>query len=186
MAPSGSFPWKPRREWTVERADMRKLKRDRLLEAQCEADIVQVVRAYLGEWTPGELAFLPPQSRPGKIRDGEDLSLLAFEVTRARFAAEDWSAAELEDEIKEHVYEYERHMRASRISGGKEVLEIMITGVAELTEDTIKLRLRKIAKLATAFLDRRAGLLREESTAPGRELALIPEAKRAFRAAAET
>ena len=38
----------------------------------------------------------------------------------------------LEDEIKEHVYEYERHMRASRISGGKEVLEIMITGVPSL------------------------------------------------------
>jgi hypothetical protein len=103
-----------------------------------------------------------------------------------KVVTEDWSAAELEDEIKEHVYEYERHMRASRISGGKEVLELIITGVAELTEDTIKLRLKKIAKLATAFLNRRAGLLREEATAPGRELALIFEAKRVFRAAAET
>src|SRR5258706_4004894 len=84
----------------VERADMRKLKRDRLLEAQCEADIVQVVRAYLGEWMPDELAQLPPQSRPGKIRDGEDLSTLAFEVTRARFAVEGRRAAELMCEME--------------------------------------------------------------------------------------
>lgn len=79
---------------------MRKLKRDRLLEAQCEADIVQVVRAYLGEWMPDELALLPPQSRPGKIRDGEDLSSLAFEVTRARFAAEGPRAGELMCEME--------------------------------------------------------------------------------------
>jgi hypothetical protein len=52
-----------------------------------------------------------------------------------KVVTEDWSAAELEDEIKELVYEYERHMHASKISGAKEALEIMITGVAELTDD---------------------------------------------------
>jgi hypothetical protein len=103
-----------------------------------------------------------------------------------KVVTEDWTAAELEDEIKEHVYGYERHMRASRILGAKEALEIVITGVAELTEDAIKLRLGKIAKLAAAVLNRRASLLREESTAPGRELALIPEVKRAFPALAKT
>ena len=97
-----------------------------------------------------------------------------------KIVAEDWSAAELEDEIKELVFEYERHMRASRISGAKEALEIMMTGAAELAEDAIKLRFGKIAKLAAAILNRRATLLREESAAPGRELALIPETKRAF------
>lgn len=100
-----------------------------------------------------------------------------------KIVAEDWSAAELEDEIKELVYQYERHMRASRISGAKEALEIMITGAAELAEDVVKLRLGKLAKLATAILNRRAVLLREESTAPGRELALIPETHRTFPAA---
>lgn len=97
-----------------------------------------------------------------------------------KIVAEDWSTAELQDEIKELVYEYERHMRASRISGVKEALEIIITGAAELAEDAIKLRLGKIAKLAAAVLNRRATLLREEATAPGHELALIPETKRAF------
>lgn len=102
-----------------------------------------------------------------------------------KVVAEDWTAAELEDEIKELVYEYERHMRASKISGAKEALEIVITGAAELAEDVIKLRLGKLAKLASAILNRRAALLREEFTAPGRELALIPEIKRAFPASTQ-
>jgi hypothetical protein len=102
-----------------------------------------------------------------------------------KIVAEDWSAAELEDEIKELVYEYEWHMRASRISGAKEALEIMITGAAELTEDVIKLRLGKLAKVAAAILNRRVVRLQEESAAPGRELALIAETKRAFPAAAD-
>jgi hypothetical protein len=102
-----------------------------------------------------------------------------------KIVAEQWSAAELGDEIKELVYEYERHMRASRISGAKEALEVMIVGAAELAEDIVKLRLSKIAKFAAAILNRRASLLREEATAPGRELALIPETRRAFRTAAE-
>lgn len=97
-----------------------------------------------------------------------------------KMVAEDWSAAELEDELKELVYEYERHMRASRISGVKEALEIVVTGAAEIAEDVIKLRLGKLSKLAAAILNRRAALLREEAGAPGRELALIPEIKRAF------
>lgn len=90
-------------------------------------------------------------------------------------------AAELEDEIKEQVHEYERDMRASRISG----MRVHDNGRCRAyREDMVKLRLGKIAKLAAAILNRRATLLREESAAPGRELALIPEAKRAFPAAA--
>ncbi|WOH59916.1 hypothetical protein [Bradyrhizobium sp. BWC-3-1] len=54
-----------------------------------------------------------------------------------KMVAEDWSATELEDELKELVYEYERHMRTSRISGVKEALEIVVTGAAEITEDVI-------------------------------------------------
>lgn len=94
--------------------------------------------------------------------------------------AENWSAAELEDEIKELVYQYDRHMRASEMSGAKEALEIVITGAAELVEDVVKLRFGKLAKLATAMLNQRAARLREDSTAPGSELALIPETRRAF------
>jgi len=94
--------------------------------------------------------------------------------------AENCNAVELEDEIKELVYQYERHMRASKMSGAKEALEIVITGAAELVEDIVKLRLGKLARLATAVLNQRATRLRDESTAPGHELALIPETRRAF------
>lgn len=100
-----------------------------------------------------------------------------------KIVAEQWSASELEDEIRELIYEYERHMRASRISGAKEALEVMITGAAELAEDIVKLRLGKIAKLVAGILQRRASVLQEETTAPGRELALIPETRLAFSAA---
>ncbi|MCK1737487.1 hypothetical protein IVA79_26765 [Bradyrhizobium sp. 138] len=93
-----------------------------------------------------------------------------------KMVAEDWNAAELEDELKELVYEYERHMRTSRISGVKEALEIVVTGAAEITEDVIKLRLGKLSKLAAAIIYRRAALLRDEATArPVASFALIPE-----------
>lgn len=71
-------------------------------------------------------------------------------------------------------------MRASKMSGAKEALEIVTTGAAELVEDVVKLRLGKLAKLAMAMLNQRAARLRDESTAPGHELALIPETRRAF------
>lgn len=94
--------------------------------------------------------------------------------------AEDWSAAELEDEIEYLIYEYERHMRASRISGAKEALQVIITGTAEVAESVVKLRLGRLSKLAVAALDNGASFLRSETSAPGRELALIPEARRIF------
>lgn len=94
--------------------------------------------------------------------------------------AENCNAAELEDEIRELVYQYELHMRASKMSGAKEALEIVIAGTAELVEDVLKLRLGKLAKLATATLNQRAARIRDESIAPGSELALIPEMRRAF------
>jgi hypothetical protein len=71
-------------------------------------------------------------------------------------------------------------MRASRIFGAKEALEVTIAGAAELAEDVVKLRLGKIAKLAGAILNRRASLLQDEANARGRELALIPETRLAF------
>lgn len=99
-----------------------------------------------------------------------------------KIVAEEWSAAELEDEIKELVYAYEQHMRVSRISGVKESLEVIITGAAELAEDVVKLRLAKLGRLVVAILNRRASLLREDVMAPGQELALIPETRRTFSA----
>jgi hypothetical protein len=97
-----------------------------------------------------------------------------------RIVTEEWSQAELEDEVRELVYEYETHLSAARLSGGKGVLTCIITGTADLTEDIIKLRLAKIANFVSAMIDRKTKLLETELQAPGRELALIPELKKRF------
>jgi hypothetical protein len=97
-----------------------------------------------------------------------------------KIVAEDWAQAELEDEVRELVYEYESHLRMARLTGGKGVLTCIITGAAELAEDVIKLRLAKITELVTAVIDRKSKLLEPELRAPGRELALIPELKERF------
>ena len=66
-----------------------------------------------------------------------------------KVVAEDWTSAELEDEIRELVYEYERHMRMSKLFGTKETLEILITGAADLVEDAVKLRFGELPERAT-------------------------------------
>jgi hypothetical protein len=83
-----------------------------------------------------------------------------------KVVAEEWSEAELEDEIRELVYEYEKHLRKARISSAKEALEIIIIGSADFVEDVIKLRFGKIAKIAAAAINRRTKFFQEEMTAP--------------------
>ena len=97
-----------------------------------------------------------------------------------KIVAEKWPPAELEDEIRELIYEYENHLRVARMSGGKGVLTCVITGTAGIAENVIKMRLFKIASLVTAVIDQRSKLLEAETKAPGRELALLPELKKKF------
>jgi hypothetical protein len=97
-----------------------------------------------------------------------------------KVVAEEFTSAELEDEIRELIFEYDSHMRLARLRGGAGVFEFLITGAAEFAEDVIKLRFGKLAKLATAVLNRRVQLDQAEAQAPGRELALIPELKQRF------
>lgn len=62
---------------------MHTIKRERLHSATSESDVVELVRDYLGDWRPEELARLPLDCRPGKLRDSEDLNDLALSLTRA-------------------------------------------------------------------------------------------------------
>ena len=50
--------------------------------AKTEQDLVTIVREYLATLSPSEIARLPEICRPGKISDGEDVSELAFRLTR--------------------------------------------------------------------------------------------------------
>lgn len=56
----------------------------RLRSAASEAEVVALVRDYLAEWRPEELAHVPQWCRPGKMRDVEDISDCAYSLTRHR------------------------------------------------------------------------------------------------------
>jgi hypothetical protein len=62
---------------------MRTIKLERLRTATSEGAVIEIVRDYLGDWLPDELAKLPLDCRPGKLRDAEDLNDLALKLARA-------------------------------------------------------------------------------------------------------
>ena len=62
---------------------MRTITADRLRTAASERDVVELARDYLGEWLPEEIGRLPPECRPVKLRDGDDLSTFAVNLARA-------------------------------------------------------------------------------------------------------
>ena len=57
--------------------------------AATEREVVNVVREYLVGWAPSELAMLPQECRPGRIRDTEDIADIALSLTRARISQTD-------------------------------------------------------------------------------------------------
>src|SRR5688572_16055649 len=46
--------------------------------------VVNLASQYLAAWAPAELAAIPNECRPGAVRDVEDLSDIAYCLTRAR------------------------------------------------------------------------------------------------------
>jgi hypothetical protein len=62
---------------------MRTITADRLRTSASENDVVELTRDYVGEWLPEEIGRLPAHCRPGKLRDAEDLSTLAYNLTQA-------------------------------------------------------------------------------------------------------
>jgi len=62
---------------------VRTITTDRLRAATTEHDLIALVREYLSEWLPEELASFPIDCRPQKLRDAEDLGEFALQLTRA-------------------------------------------------------------------------------------------------------
>lgn len=60
----------------------------RLVQARSEREVVRIVRDYVSEWTPEDLAKLPSPCRPPKVNDGIDICGFAYLLAKARFAAE--------------------------------------------------------------------------------------------------
>ena len=46
--------------------------------------VVHLASQYLAAWQPAELGAIPADCRPGAVRDVEDLSDIAYSLTRAR------------------------------------------------------------------------------------------------------
>lgn len=64
--------------------------------AKSPHEVVAVIRDYLASWTPDELAKLPVQCRPGRVKDAQDIEQLHMnlveEYGRNRLAGEALSA----------------------------------------------------------------------------------------------
>jgi hypothetical protein len=58
-----------------------------LAAASTEAEVVEFVRGYLATWGAEELALLPPECRPGRIKDAEDINRWAWELASTHCAA---------------------------------------------------------------------------------------------------
>jgi hypothetical protein len=49
-----------------------------------EQAVLNLALRYLGAWRPADLGAIPAHCRPGALRDVEDLSDIAYALTRAR------------------------------------------------------------------------------------------------------
>ena len=54
--------------------------RNLILEAAHEDEVLELVRDHMALWAPHEIARLPEDCRPGRIRDAEDISRWAFNL----------------------------------------------------------------------------------------------------------
>lgn len=57
--------------------------RRHLVAATSEHEVVNLTREYLATWGPDDISRLPPECRPGRIRDAEDISQWAYDLARA-------------------------------------------------------------------------------------------------------
>ena len=52
--------------------------RNLIRDSATEDELVSLVRDHLARWSPDEIARLPEDCRPGRIRDGDDISQWAY------------------------------------------------------------------------------------------------------------
>ena len=83
MSSMETKPLAPRRaRATAPRDDWRNL----ILTSTQEDEVVELVRDHMALWSPEEIARLPMDCRPGRIRDAEDISRWAFELASTHCA----------------------------------------------------------------------------------------------------
>ena len=57
---------------------------DAVRAADTEGDVLDLVRDFLAQFSPPEIAQLPHHCRPGKIHDASDVTEYAFDLARHR------------------------------------------------------------------------------------------------------
>ena len=66
---------------------------ERLDDAITEEDVVSIAREYMATITPQEIVRMPPEVRPGKLVDANDVTTYAFDLVRAECDDPDGSGA---------------------------------------------------------------------------------------------
>ena len=90
--------------------------------AATEEELVSVTRDYLACWSPEEIARLPVECRPGRVRDGQDIGHWAFELTSCHLsrgmAADDDTLV-----LKMMLFVNEAAERLARLQGARRAAE---------------------------------------------------------------
>ena len=60
--------------------------RNLILSSSQEEEVIGLVRDYLARWSPEEIARLPVECRPRRLRDAEDISRWAFDLASSHCA----------------------------------------------------------------------------------------------------
>lgn len=60
--------------------------RNLIRTATQEEEVIELVRDHMARWSPEEIARLPQECRPPRIRDAEDISRWAFELASTHCA----------------------------------------------------------------------------------------------------
>jgi hypothetical protein len=60
--------------------------RNLIRAASHEDEVIEMVRDHMARWSPEEIARLPTECRPPRIRDAEDISRWAFELASTHCA----------------------------------------------------------------------------------------------------
>lgn len=55
--------------------------------ADSERHVVAAALDYLATWTPSEISRLPTECRPGRIKDGDDISDMAYKLSREHLSS---------------------------------------------------------------------------------------------------
>jgi hypothetical protein len=87
-----------------------------ILASSSEEEVASSARDYIATWSPEEIAQLPKHCRPWRIRDGEDISTYAFQLTRAHCAGENEDESLLE---KMMVFFTHASTRIAQIQSGQ-------------------------------------------------------------------